>query len=108
MFNLFYLIGDIIEYFTLSKRERQIKRKVPYTCFYCEVLGICRDESNNWKCRRGCLLLNNYNTESNIPYRCEKCKYLYQCRDKYNGWKCYNGCIILNEERQQQIDSLLK
>jgi hypothetical protein len=101
--NIFYELGkwldDLAEYKSLSKREREIKKKVPYTCFYCELLGICRDELNGWKCRHGCMVLDN---KDFIPYRCKKCNLLYQCRDKDNGWKCYNGCIILNEERKHK------
>lgn len=107
MINIFYELYKYIEeksrYSKLSAREKEIYKKVPYTCFYCELLGICRDENNGWKCHHGCIILN---AESNIPYRCEKCNLLYQCRDKYNGWKCYNGCIILNEERKQQTKDL--
>lgn len=42
----------------IERREERIRRSVPYTCFHCELLGICRDESNGWKCRHGCMVLN--------------------------------------------------
>lgn len=96
----------LFKYLSLSKREKELyKNKVPYTCIYCELLGICRDELNNWKCRHGCILLN---AEREIPYRCEKCDLLYKCRDKNNNWKCYNGCIILNEQRQKEKKDFYK
>lgn len=54
----------------IQQRENYIKRKVPYTCFYCELLGICRDENNNWKCINGCMILNSrreYENKKNKP-----------------------------------------
>lgn len=39
-------------------RELRLRRSVPYRCVMCELLAICRDEQNGWKCRQGCLLLN--------------------------------------------------
>jgi hypothetical protein len=27
---------------------------VPRVCLHFEILGICRDEENDWKCRNGC------------------------------------------------------
>ena len=43
----------------ISYREKQIRQAVPYTCYYCELLGMCRDETNNWKCHHhGCMVLN--------------------------------------------------
>lgn len=39
-------------------QEVRIRRSVPYTCYHCELLGICRDEQNRWKCRHGCMILN--------------------------------------------------
>ena len=41
----------------IERREAEIRRMVPYTCYTCELLGICRDERNGWKCRHGCMLL---------------------------------------------------
>lgn len=42
----------------MERREARIKRAVPRNCFHCELLGLCRDETNNWKCKHGCLVLN--------------------------------------------------
>lgn len=39
------------------KREQRIKQ-LPWTCQHCELLGICRDESQDWKCHHGCMVLN--------------------------------------------------
>ena len=39
-------------------RLKRIQKLVPRYCQMCEVLGICRDEHNDWKCRNGCLELN--------------------------------------------------
>lgn len=33
-------------------------RQISYTCQYCELLGICRDSENKWKCLHGCMIIN--------------------------------------------------
>lgn len=52
----YFLLGDLIKYLTADKRTRKILKYVPEYCQHCELLGMCRDEDNNWKCRRGCML----------------------------------------------------
>jgi hypothetical protein len=42
----------------VKRKKRQIP-SIPYRCERCELLGICRDKERNWKCKRGCLLINN-------------------------------------------------
>lgn len=42
----------------IERRDAYIKRTVPWNCYTCELLGICRDEDNGWKCRHGCMILN--------------------------------------------------
>ena len=37
--------------------ELRIKQ-LPYTCQYCELLGICRNLEGDCKCRHGCMVLN--------------------------------------------------
>ena len=51
----FLLIEDLIKYIFADKRTKKMMRYVPDGCMHCELLGICRDEDNNWKCRRGCV-----------------------------------------------------
>ena len=48
----------------IKRREERIRRSVPYTCFRCELLGICRDEDNDWKCHHGCMILNTQKKKS--------------------------------------------
>ena len=48
---------EFLEYMFADKRERKILNNVPHYCQQCELLGICRDEDKDWKCRRGCLLM---------------------------------------------------
>lgn len=43
----------------IKRWEERIRRSVPYGCRDCEVLGICRDEQNGWKCRNGCLVISS-------------------------------------------------
>lgn len=40
-----------------ARKEERIRKAVPGYCYYCDLLGHCRDEQNGWKCRRGCLML---------------------------------------------------
>lgn len=51
-------IEDFFEWLFADERERKILKYVPKYCQYCELLGICRDEDKNWKCIKGCLILN--------------------------------------------------
>ena len=50
----------LVSKFQEWKREQRMKQ-LPRTCQLCELLGICRDEQNGWKCRHGCLVLNAEN-----------------------------------------------
>ena len=47
-------IYDFLEWLFADKRERKLIKHVPPYCRKCEILGVCRDEDNNWKCRHGC------------------------------------------------------
>lgn len=38
-----------------SKEHRRFLKLVPKECYYCELLGICRDKDNDWKCVGECL-----------------------------------------------------
>ncbi len=50
-------LAEFLEYLFADKRERKKLNNVPRYCQQCELLGICRNEDKNWKCRRGCLLM---------------------------------------------------
>ena len=52
-------LKEMIEYVIADKRKRRFLQLVPRTCRYCELLGLCRSEENNWKCRHGCIVLNS-------------------------------------------------
>lgn len=41
-------------------------KHVPKSCQFCELLGTCRDESNKWKCKKGCLILKQ-NIDYSVP-----------------------------------------
>ena len=47
---------EVIPRLFANKEKRAFLKYVPKRCRYCEVLGICRDEDNCWKCKRGCLI----------------------------------------------------
>lgn len=44
--------------FSIIKIKIELLIYVPYRCRYCELLGLCRDRKNHWRCgKRGCLIL---------------------------------------------------
>ena len=56
---------------------------LPENCRYCELLGMCRDEEQNWKCVKGCLILN-------------------QSKD-YSVPRILNGQRLSRHQREQEI-----
>ena len=102
MYMLLDLIIDGVKWLFATKEKRAFM-SIPFNCQCCDLLGMCRDEDNNWKCRHGCMILNYERKEKGIlPKRCKICEHLNDCRDKDNKWKCKNGCIILNCEREEK------
>ena len=94
-----YLIVDALKWLFADKEKRALML-LPYNCQYCDLLGMCRDKENYWKCRYGCIILNQERREKGIlPPKCKTCEYLHACRDESNKWKCRNGCIIINRQK---------
>ncbi|MBQ4568984.1 MAG: hypothetical protein IJA62_02825 [Ruminococcus sp.] len=101
-YSLLDLIIDGVKWLLADKEERAFM-SIPYNCQCCELLGMCRDKENDWKCINGCILLNYKRKEKGeLPPRCKICEYLNVCRDKENKWKCKNGCIILNQQKYEE------
>lgn len=99
-YGFFELIIDGIKWLFADKEKRALMSIPYYRCQCYELLGICRDEENKWKCRSGCMMLNYQRKEKGIlPPRCKTCEYLNACRDEANKWKCRNGCIIINQQK---------
>jgi hypothetical protein len=48
-----YLIVDALKWLFADKEKRALML-LPYNCQYCDLLGMCRDKENYWKCRYGC------------------------------------------------------
>ena len=80
------------------QEEKKEYEGLPYGCWHCEVLGMCRrPKEQGWKCYNGCML------KGGLPYGCIKCEYLKECRrPEEQGWKCYNGCIKINMKREEE------
>ena len=98
-YGLLDLIIDGLKWLFADKKEKAFM-SIPYNCQNCELLVMCRDEENNWKCRNGCMILNYERKQKGIlPPKCKTCEYLNVCRDKENKWKCRNGCIIINQRK---------
>lgn len=53
------LLEDLLKYAFADKQQKSIYKYVPCYCQECELLGICRNEQNKWKCRKGCMLMND-------------------------------------------------
>lgn len=51
--------GDLLDWLFADKRKRKILKYVPNYCQNCEVLGMCRDEKNNWNCINGCWFIQS-------------------------------------------------
>ena len=84
--------------------ERKIYKGIPRGCWHCEVLGLCRNSKEGWKCHDGCMLINiKLEREyEGLPKGCWRCKYLEKCRrPKEEGWKCYDGCIIIKKLKRK-------
>ena len=94
------LYSDLLEKIFGSQYQEDKKKYegLPYGCWHCEVLGMCRrPKEQGWKCYNGCML------EGGLPYGCIKCEYLKECRrPREQGWKCYNGCIKINMKREEE------
>lgn len=50
--------SDLFERLFNDKENRDYLDNVPQYCRQCELLGICRDKDNNWKCHNGCMVLS--------------------------------------------------
>lgn len=88
-FNLYLPYDNYLE-------DREEFKGLPYGCWHCQLLGICRrPKEENWKCYNGCILLNE--KYKGLPKGCWNCEYLNKCRrPKEENWKCYNGCIKIH------------
>lgn len=91
-----FLFPDFYEPYEGYNEDKKRYEGLPYNCWHCELLGICRrKKEENWKCYNGCMLLNE--KYKGLPKGCWNCKYLSECRrPKEENWKCYNGCIKIH------------
>lgn len=53
------MVDIFLDYLSEKERKDKILKYVPHYCQQCELLGICRDEDNNWKCRDGCVIISS-------------------------------------------------
>ena len=58
-FDFIDFCSDIFEWLFADKEKRDYLDHVPRYCRQCELLGICRDKNNRWKCYHGCMVLNS-------------------------------------------------
>lgn len=81
------LWGDFFERLFAGKEKRDYLDNVPRYCRQCELLGICRDKNNHWKCHNGCMAL-----------RAEQRRYGGKWKLFYDALKIYDR---IPEEEQQ-------
>ena len=62
-------IDEFFEWLFADKRTKKMLECVPRGCRHCEVLGICRDEENNWKCRNGCQFIKKEPIDCDTPVK---------------------------------------
>lgn len=48
--------SDLFERLFNDKENRDYLDNVPQYCIQCELLGICRDKENHWKCHNCCMV----------------------------------------------------
>ena len=54
-----WLFGIEYEPYEGYKEDKKEYEGLPYGCWRCELLGICRrKKEEGWKCYRGCMILN--------------------------------------------------
>ncbi len=69
-------IEEHLELLFANEEKRNFLINVPKNCRQCELLGICRDNKNNWNCLRGCLILNK-SKDYTIPLKINTRKKLF-------------------------------
>lgn len=66
--DLFFCIGDLFTLIVGGKEGKRYIKQVPFYCRHqCKYdVRLCRDRKNNWKCRKGCHVINK--KRYGIPY----------------------------------------
>lgn len=57
-FKLGKFLSNVFEKLFADEEDSDFLDNVPQFCRQCELLGICRDEDNHWKCRQGCMVIS--------------------------------------------------
>lgn len=57
-FKLGKLISNVFEKLFADNEDPYFLENARSFCREGKLLGICRDESNNWKCRQGCMIIS--------------------------------------------------
>ena len=58
-YDFIIFFGNLLERLFADKEKREYLDNIPPYCRQCELLGICRDKNNHWKCFHGCMVLNS-------------------------------------------------
>lgn len=51
-------LSEVFETLFADKEKLDFLDNVPQFCRQCELLGICRDKDNHWKCHHGCMVIS--------------------------------------------------
>lgn len=58
-FDFINFFSGLFKRVSADKENRDDLANVPRHCRQCELLGICRDKNNHWKCHHGCMALKS-------------------------------------------------
>ena len=70
VFAIYIGIAILIEKACRAVREKRMTpeeiefERLPYRCRECEVVGICRDKNNHWRCIDGCYIATPADTQN--------------------------------------------
>lgn len=60
---------NVVVWLFADGQKRRMLKYFPQGCLHCEVLGICRDEENNWKCHKTCQFIKKDLVDCDIPLK---------------------------------------
>lgn len=64
-FDFINFFRDSFEWIISDEEKRNYLNHVPRYCRQCELLGICRNKNNRWKCYHGCMVLHSERKRDN-------------------------------------------
>jgi len=83
---------EIIKYIKADSVVRDMMNTVPPRCSRCKALLDCRRLDGEYRCKKGCLVIN---AEIYLRGKCRNCFLLPYCRDEYKNYHFkHNKCLL--------------